>query len=153
MPTSAREAILDQLVANLRTIGSSGSYSATVIPTVTRTRHPAVALPELPFIYLGCEAEDYERTGQIGAAGTYDRVMHVAIQYVFTSPNLDEDASRAVHDVEYALRDWRVGSTASDLEFKSYAVGAQDIQAPNVLVTFLVDIHYRTDDNAPGTRV
>lgn len=153
MPTSVREAILDQMVESLRAIGSSYEYSSTQKPMVARTRHPTVTLPSLPFIYVGAVSEDYERVGSIGAAGTYDRTLHVEVMYAFTAPNMDEEASRVVHDVEFALRDWTLAGTTSDLEIVSNEVDAQQMSEPVATVTFQVDVRYRTDDNAPATRV
>lgn len=153
MPTHAREAILDALVTNLRVIGTTGAYSATVRPTVTRTKHPLATLPQHPIIIVGADSEEMTRDAQAGAVGTYDRFLKCVVQYAFISPNLDEDASRAIHDVELALRDWTVTNTAWDLEFQGYTVGAGTIAEPEVVVTFEIEIHYRTDDNAPATRV
>jgi len=153
MPTHAREALLDQLVRNLRVIGTTGAYSATVCPTVTRTVHPLKALPQHPFIMVGASEEDYVHDSQIGAAGTYSRTMHCTVQYAFMSPDMDQDASRAIHDVEYALRDWTVTATATSLSIQRVEVGIGSLSEPEVVVTFEIDILYRTDDNAPATRV
>src|SRR3990167_1153263 len=116
MPTSPREAILDGLVTALRAIGTTGSYSATKTPTVVRARHSLQASPQLPFIYVGATGEDYGdgRHGNFGAAAKYAKTLHVQIDYWFESDVLDQDVSRAVHDVEYALREWTIGATATD---------------------------------------
>ena len=153
MPTSVREAALDEVVRLMRLIGSSASYSATVQPTVSRVRHPNTGLPQMPFIYVGGAGEDYERIGSIGAAVTDAKTLHVEVLYVFASANMDQDVSRAVHDVEYAIRDWNLGGASSDVEIQNYAVDAITDAEPVVVVTFQIDVRYRTDDNAPATRV
>lgn len=155
MPTSPREAIMDALVTALRTIGTTGSFSATVTPTVMRARHPALTVPQYPFIYVGAEREDYGdgRHGNFGAAAKYLKTLGVGIAYWFIAGDMDQAVSAAVHDVEYALREWTIGGAATDLQILSNEAFVSDTDEPLCGVRFEVQVAYGISDQSPSTRI
>lgn len=150
---AVREQILDALVDALALIGTTSSYSATQPPHVTRAKHPSVSLPGMPFIYVGGVRETYNRVAEVSTSNIYDKTLEVEIEYHFESQNMDQDASRAVRDVEYALRDWLLGGAAWDIELQENVVAFSTESEPVVMVSFRLDCHYRVLDTDPDNKV
>lgn len=152
MPTAYRETIITEVIRRLKLIGSSGSYAATIQPTVLRTPHPLQSLPQLPCVLVGAISEDYERSAMSGTVGVYSRTLRLSIDYWFESQTPDVTASKCIHDVEYAIADHTLTATCNDVRIVNYETHVGSPEQPLAGVTFTVEIDYGTYDNDPTTR-
>lgn len=101
-----------------------------------------------PYIALTSVSETYTR---VSNSGIYDRVMKVGFVYVASDWNAFDWLGAIAHDVELAVgEDRTLGGTCHDATFQD---NTSRVDGTDASVAFAIELHYRTLDNSPLTRV
>lgn len=151
--SSARDAILDAIVARLGGIAVGGGWATAKTPKVKRASHPVVTLPSLPCALVGAQDEQLAVHGATGAIRHYAKVMRVSIAYWVEANDMDQACSDVVHDVELALADHTLGGVCDSIRFESNQTFISELQSPRAGVEFSLLCSYRIAENRPDKRV
>ena len=146
--SAVRDDALSRLCTLLATVGSVDPV-LTYVPVTKVVKTGVVTEGTFPpYIVIESVSEGYTRTT---SGGIYDRRLRVRFSYVSTMFGGFVETGKIVHHVEQSVGAERtLNGTAIQVAFIS---NESSVDGQYLYVRFEVEIHYRTVDAVPGTRV